>query len=705
MDLGGRWSAIEAAPGVRPGPGAAGADERTWDEVSVPGHWRSSPAFATSDGPLLLRRRFEAPLPAAGRRWWLTFDGLFYNSQVSLDGLPLGTTEGYFFPHTFEVTGPLGRRREHLLEVELACAPERDRRAKRNLTGVFQHWDCLDPDWNPGGIWRPVRLVETGPVRIARLRVLCPRATDEAAVLGLRSALDAQHACTVEVRTRVGDLVEHVQEHRVGRGGSLLEWQVTVDRPPLWWPHALGPQELADVEVEVRPKASSELPSDRRVIRTGIRQVRMRRWITWVNGERIFLKGTNQGPTRMALGEASPEELESDVILAKQAGLDLLRLHAHVGRPETYEAADRHGLLVWQDLPLQWGYDGSVGKEAVRQAREAVDLLGHHPSLLLWCGHNEPIAVEVEPGAQSDMAAVARKTVTGMVLPSWNKDVLDRSLRRALEKADPSRPVTAHSGIPPADSHLYFGWYHGRDADLTKALAAWPRLATFVSEFGAQAVPDSDGFLDPDRWPHLDWDHLGRHHALQKLFFERNGLAPAAFATLAQWREATQRYQAELVRRQIEELRRRKYRPAGGFAQFCFADGHPAVTWSVLDHERRPKLGYAALQAACADVIVVADRPQPTYCPGDAVSLDVHVVSDRRCALEEVTVTARLAWQGGQHRLGWAGHVPPDACVRVGTVQVVVPPAHGPLWLDLELAGDGVRATNRYESSIVLVSG
>ncbi|MBW3616078.1 MAG: hypothetical protein KY439_12345, partial [Actinobacteria bacterium] len=605
-----------------------------------------------------------------------------------------------FFPHTFEVTAPLGRRQEHRLDVELACPPQRDRRAKRNLTGVFQHWDCLDPDWNPGGIWRPVRLVETGPVRIARLRVLCPRASTAAAVLDVRAVFDALHACSVEVRTRVGNLAEHVQERDVAPGETPMRWEVTVDRPPLWWPHALGRQALVDVEVEVRPKGSGEPPSDRRVVRTGLRQVRMQRWVAWVNGERLFLKGTNQGPTRMALGEAGADELEADVVLAKQAGLDLLRLHAHVGRPETYEAADRHGLLLWQDLPLQWGYARGVGKEAKRQAREAVDLLGHHPSLLLWCGHNEPIAVDVEPGAQSDMAAVARKTVTGMVLPSWNKDVLDPSLRRALEKADPSRPVTAHSGIPPGDSHLYFGWYHGRATDLTKALAAWPRLGTFVSEFGAQAVPDSDDFLEPGRWPDLDWAHLGRHHALQKRFFERNGLAPGAFATLAEWREATQRYQADLIRRHIEELRRRKYRPAGGFAQFCFADGHPAVTWSVLDHERRPKLGYAALRAACAPVIVVADRPAPTYAPGDAVSLDVHVVSDRRCAVEEATVTARVRWEGGQHRVAWAGDVPPDSCVRVGTLQMVVPPAPGPLCLDLELDGPGVRATNRYESRI-----
>ena len=46
--------------------------------------------------------------------------------------------------------------------------------------GVFSHWDNLDPAWNPGGIWRPVRLRDTGPVRISWLRVLCTEATEVA---------------------------------------------------------------------------------------------------------------------------------------------------------------------------------------------------------------------------------------------------------------------------------------------------------------------------------------------------------------------------------------------------------------------------------------------------------------------------------------------------------------------------------------------
>jgi beta-mannosidase len=560
MDLAGRWKAVVADEALRRSYPEPDFDDDAWDDLEVPGHWRSAPAFAGTDGPLLARRRFEAAAPSdPGRRSWLTFDGVFYQADVWLDGSYLGDTEGYFFPHTFEVTEQLAEgRTEHLLATEVTCSPQRDRTAKRNLTGVFQHGDLLDPDWNPGGIWRPVRLHETGAVRIHRLRVHCGEATSALAILNFRAILDSAEAATVQLRTIVAGHLDTTEEHTLAAGENRVEWRAGIEDPPLWWPHALGDPNLVDVTVEARLLDRPE-PSDTRTVRTGLRKIALSNWIASVNGERLFLKGTNHGPTRRALAEATADELRADVELAKAANLDLLRVHAHVSRPELYEAADEAGLLLWQDLPLQWGYARGTRKQAVRQAREAVDLLGHHPSIAIWCAHNEPLTIDVEPGADVDLRKVARRTVRGMVLPSWNKNVLDSSLRRALGKADRSRPVLAHSGLPTGDSHLFFGWYHGDERDLPGALGAWPRLGRFVSEFGAQAVPSEggDGFLHPERWPDLDWPRLARHHALQRAFFERNGLDPDEFGSYESWRDATQAYQAELVRRHVETLRRR----------------------------------------------------------------------------------------------------------------------------------------------------
>ena len=62
--------------------------------------------------------------------------------------------------------------------------------------------------------------------------------------------------------------------------------------------------------------------------------------------------------------------------------------------------------------------------------------------------------------------------------------MLDAAVKRALEKADGTRPVIPHSGVLPhpgsdgTDTHLYFGWYHGDERDFPAmsagACPAWP---------------------------------------------------------------------------------------------------------------------------------------------------------------------------------------------------------------------------------------
>ena len=79
---------------------------------------------------------------------------------------------------------------------------------------------------------------------------------------------------------------------------------------------------------------------------------------------------------------------------------------------------------------------------------------------------------------------------------------------------DNARPVVRHSGVlpgiaePGTDSHLYRGWYQGDLGGLAANLRRWPRLGRFVSEFGAQSVPESTDKMEPERWPDLDWDAL-----------------------------------------------------------------------------------------------------------------------------------------------------------------------------------------------------
>lgn len=688
-----------------------GLDDSGWEILEVPGHWRGSAAFSTSDGPVVYRRRFEAEPPGADERVFLVFEGLFYQGDVWLDGEYLGDTEGYFFPHHFEVTEALRQPGEHVLAVEVSCSRPSDLTAKRNLTGVFQHWDCIDPGWNPGGIWAGVRLERTGPARIQSLKTLCREANAERAVLEMEATIDSPGPATARLRTVLRPeadptgpaSADHDQEQVLSAGVTVVRWRVAIERPELWWPRALGPQPLyrMTVDLDIDGRAGR---SDGRTVVTGLRQVKVRNFVATVNGERLFLKGANYGPTRRALADVGPGEAARDVELAEAAGLDLLRVHAHVGRPELYEAADRMGMLIWQDLPLQWGY-GQVRRQAVSQARRAVEMLGHHPSIALWCGHNEPMAVDMAPGTALASGTVARM-VAGQVLPTWNKTALDRSIRRALERSDGTRTVVAHSGVVPhpawgTDSHLYFGWYHGAERDFPRVLARFPVLARFVSEFGAQAVPESADFMEPQRWPHLDWRRLEAHHCLQRQVFDER-VPPGDHRTFHEWRRATQEYQATVLRHHIETVRRLKYRPAGGFCFFMLADSQPAVSWSVLDHERVPKAAYRAVSEACAPVIVTADRPAEHYRPGDRVSLDVHVVSDLRVALRDCRITATVRGPAGTRTWRWAGAVDADSCVRVGRLGFNIPRDSRPgvLEIELHLHWPGGHRQNRYSSAV-----
>jgi beta-mannosidase len=433
----------------------------------------------------------------------------------------------------------------------------------------------------------------------------------------------------------------------------------------------------------------------------------MQDWIYSVNGEQLFLKGANLAPTRLDIASATPSDFRRDVELAREAGLDLLRVHGHISAPALYEAADELGMLLWQDFPLQWSYARDVRRRAVTQATEAVFQLGHHPSILTWCAHNEPsgAAIGLQPSEPTWKSAA--RYVVGQQLPSWNKNILDRWVKRAFEKADETRPTTAHSGVMPhiaeisgTDSHLYFGWYHGDERDLPGFAAAFPRMVRFVSEFGAQAVPSSSEFIDPSGWPYLAWDEIEERYGLQRAVLER--FAPAAsFGTFEQWRDATQRYQAGLLRHQIETLRRLKYHPTGGFCLFMLNDASPSVSWSILDHRRVPKIAYHAVTEACRPVIVVADRLPATVSPGDSLALDVHVVNDLRTAIDSARLHAHLRWSNGEHEWSYEGTAAADSVDRIATLQFVVPDAPGDLWLDLTLEADNVAATNRGQTRIV----
>ena len=677
-------------------------DDRGWQPVVVPSHWSTQPGFDTTDGPVLYRTGFEATLTSPNERVWLVFDGLMYQGDIWLDEQYMGATEGYFFRHSVEITAALAERTEHLLALEVACPPQLDPQAKRSLTGAFQPGV---PVTNPGGIWRPVRIERTGPVRARSLRVRCIEATEFEARLSLSCELetDAPRAATVVTTVVAPDgstATTASTDRELADGSNLVEWNVDIAEPQRWWPHSLGDQPLYEVQVEV--VIDGEV-SHRLVRSTGLRVVSMHDFVVHINGEPLFLKGAVHSPSHLDLAGTSPEAIAADVHMARDAGLDMLRLQAHVTRPEFYDAADRAGLVIWQDLPLTGGYARSVKDQAIRQAGRAVDMLAHHPSVVLWCAHDNPdlrLDRSGEPsGGSADSPLASARRASRPLRPSWNRTVLDRAVRKALTAADPSRPAIPHSGadpqpprFAPTPRHLWFGWETPL-ARLATFIGRNANAAQFVSAFGAKSVPAHLDISSASPWPSVDLadfcepDPETSPEGDLRLLSQWTPLR--SHSNDREWALGTQEHQAMVVRDTVETLRRLKYRPAGGFAVSRLTDPGPLVSTSLTDHERAPKLAFVALKKVCAPVIVVADRLPDRVRPNSPVALDVHVVSDLRHRIEHARVDAVVAWDDDDYRTGWSGDIEADACVRVGLVRFVTPAVPGTLTVTLKLTVDG----------------
>ncbi len=630
-------------------------DDDTWLTQDLPAHWQQHPLLERYAGCMVYRRRFTLPdeqhteNASSPARYFLRLNGTFYWAQPYFNGVDLGRHEGYFEPYERDVTAWIAPENEVLIEVE--CPDEHHKTGKRLITGVFSHWDCMDPLANPGGIWLPVEVIATGPVRLRDVLLQTEAAGESLAELRFRAMLDAAAAQDVTLRWTFAPFnfagaVQTVEQHRaLAPGEHEISGVLTLRDPQLWWPHDMGAPCLYTVTLDV---VSGGNVSDARTFRFGIRTFELHDWIPYLNGTRFFIKGNNYPPTDVRIATTTSERCREDLRLARECNMNLLRVHGHVAHPAFYDAADEAGILLWQDFPLHWLYRREVLPEARRQARAMVRLLGNHPSVALWCMHNEPVYVV---DTRDERLVTKLRTYASMFIYSWNRDVLDSALKRVVQREDGRRPVIRSSneyaipGIRDGTStHFYYGWYtiYGRLEEWEPLIRRFPKLARFVTEFGAQSFPNVEScvrFMDADI-ARIDWQRLVERHQFQ----------PDIMAHWYDWRAArsldelvhmSQAYQIRLNRHYVDRLRLRKYRLTGGIVPFMFHDPNPAITWSILDHWRVPKQSYHALRLAFSPQYVFSVPARETMMPGESLDLPIYVVNDAHRDMP-VTVAARL---------------------------------------------------------------
>lgn len=722
LDLGGTWRVRPLDAHLLRVGADPDLDHSEWEELHVPGHWAQHPTLADENGPLLYRRRFTVPEVAARSgdrnrhhaRYWLRLDGVLSEAEVWLDGHYLGDTVGYFASHQFEITDLLAAGTDHLVALDVRCRPPENRRSmiattdegprdKTALTGALQVGP-LAPPANPGGIWQPVTIDVTGPVAIRHARILCTEATAEQASLSLRIVLDSDEATDVQIQAAISEVAPHGAAdpapslHRrhqpLARGENRIEWTIPIDDPKLWWPASLGDQPLYLVDLTVETTGDRPSVSDQMTWQTGLRNVSVDDMIWTINGQRVFVKCLAYGPGDPFLGSMTVADMQADLDLAVQAGFNAIRLVAHLARPELLELADRAGIMVWQDLPLIGGYSSKAQRSVKTLIREAVDVVGHHPSVIAWGGHCQPNGEALARPAGESITDPARQILRHL-MPSWNRSFLDSIVGRELAAADPTRPVVARSGHLPSrldqttDSRLWLGWRTGRAEDAPALYDRWPRLATFPSGIGAQTITLPAAAHD-DNWVTAEFGSLTRY------------TNPRDYDDFTSWSAATEQYQSELIRRHIETVRLKKFDPSGGFCVTALADAEPWGGFGLVDYRRTLKPSYHAAAMANRPVLPILGDPPATVEPGEDLDLGLYMVNDLFYGLESVELTATASNATGEviAEESWTINAPADGVASVGRVELTAP-GEGVLYLSLRLTEGGVATDNAYRIPVV----
>ena len=190
------------------------------------------------------------------------------------------------------------------------------------------------------------------------------------------------------------------------------------------------------------------------------------------------------------MGNAVPDSINvRDLEIIKENGFNFLRLAHYPQDPSVLEAADRLGLLIWEEIPIVnlintsdefAGNSKQMLREMIRQHR-------NHPSIIIWGYMNEvflnrkisdelvqktvKLARELEEICRTEDASRA----TAIAFDHGKKDLYESSGLNSITN------IVAWN--------LYHGWYYEKFEDFGKFLdlqhKKFPKTPLIVSEYGA----------------------------------------------------------------------------------------------------------------------------------------------------------------------------------------------------------------------------
>jgi beta-glucuronidase len=466
-----------------------------WVQVSVP---NSDNAGNFSDAGMAgtvgwYRRDFRLPagafaayMPAAARRWIVRFESVNYRATVWLNGHTLGDHTGANVPFEFDLKVRRGVNRL-VVRVDNRILPG-------DLPpGPGAGW------WNYGGILREVylRRVQAVDIASAQIRPLlhCPspgpatarctaRISEQVTVRNLTAT-----AQTVQLNGQYGPAALKFGQRRIRPHATwTARASAPIAHPKLWAPgHAF----LYRATLTVADKRGRTLGGYFSF--SGIRSIKVSPdGRLTLNGRPLHLRGVEVREQDLKVGAAlDPARLRRLIGWVRSLGATIIRSDAP--NPELAEMADRYGLLMWLDIPVndtvtdQYLLLPAWLAQAHGELRDNILANQNHPSVLAWSIGNElpTPATDAETFYIADAVALVHRLdptrPVGMSIADW--------------PGVPCQP--AYAPLDVIGVNEYFGWYDAgggttddRDAlgpFLDSLRACYPTQALLVTEFGFEA--------------------------------------------------------------------------------------------------------------------------------------------------------------------------------------------------------------------------
>jgi beta-galactosidase/beta-glucuronidase len=353
-----------------------------------------------------------------GEHTWLNFDGINWKAEVFLNGHRVGKIDGGFMRGKFDVTALIHHDGANALAVHIIKVANpgstKDKAGPTVNGGALGRdnptyhasagWDWISTiRGRDTGIWSNVSLISSGPVKI-----------EDPVVSTTLPLPDTTRAdVTIQATLRNIDTNPAAGTLRASFGDVSVEIPVTVDaastkkielspstqaalrlvNPKLWWPVGYGEPNLYPVSISFDVEG---VESDKTSFEVGVRQFTYSEdggvLKIWINGRRFIARGGNWGfPESMLRYRA--REYNTALRYHRDEHLNMIRNWVgQTGDEAFYEAADRNGVVVWQDFWLANPWDGPNPDDNdlfLANARDYLLRIRNHASLGIFCGRNE----------------------------------------------------------------------------------------------------------------------------------------------------------------------------------------------------------------------------------------------------------------------------------------------------------------------------